>query len=285
MKHWIEARDGIQLFTREWPCEQGYGTVLIVHGLGEHIGRHEALAEWLVARGWRVVGYDQRGHGQSGGARGDLAQADDLLVDLAAIVDAARTAGPGPLVLLGHSMGGGVAARFVAGALAPVAAWSRPVDALVLSSPAFDAGMSFNEQTLLALLGPLAPHLAVGNGVDPDLICRDPAVVAAYRADIRVHDRITPRLCRFIVDAGKAVLAAAPRWAVPTLLLFGGSDRCVEPEGSHRFARAAPNTALTSHCYPALFHEVFHEPEKAEVLSALAVWLDTLASLPRSSPP
>ena len=285
LKEWIEARDGVKLHAREWPRDPATGTILIVHGLGEHIGRYEHVAAFLRGRGWHVAGYDHRGHGASGGKRGRLGDADDLLIDLALVVDSLRSASTGPLVLLGHSMGGGVAARFVAGALDSAAPWSRPVDGLVLSSPALDAGMSANQQTLLALLGPTLPNLAMGNGVDPDLICRDPAVVAAYRADPLVHDRITPRLARAIVDAGAKAIALAPRWTVPTLLLYGGADRCVEPKGSAAFAARAPKSVVEAHCFPLLFHEIFNEPEKAEVLSVLGAWLDRLGVSPtRSSP-
>ena len=285
LKDWIEARDGVKLHAREWPRDGATGTILIVHGLGEHIGRYEHTAAFLNQHGWRVAGYDHRGHGASGGKRGRLGHVDDLLIDLALVVDSLRSGTTGPLVLLGHSMGGGVAARFVAGAFDPAAPWSRPVDGLVLSSPALDAGMSANQQTLLALLGPTLPHLALGNGVDPDRICRDPAVVAAYRADPLVHDRITPRLARAIVDAGARAIEAAPRWVVPTLLLYGGADRCVDPKGSVTFAARAPKNVVEAHCFPAMFHEIFNEPEKAEVLSVLGAWLDKLrVSSTRSSP-
>lgn len=288
MKDWIEAADGVQLHVRDWPCQAtggAAGTILIVHGLGEHVGRYERLAAFLNERGWRVAGYDHRGHGASGGRRGALARAEDLLVDLALVIDTLRGETTGRLVLLGHSMGGGVAARFVAGASAAGAPWSRPVDALVLSSPALDIGMSVNQQTLLALLGPVLPNLALGNGVDPDLVCRDPAVVAAYRADPRVHDRITPRLARAMLDAGREALDLAPRWVVPTLLLYAGADRCVEPKGSATFAARAPKNVVEAHCFAALFHEIFNEPEKVEVLSVLGAWLDKLdLSFPRSPP-
>ena len=284
-KDWIEARDGVSLHAREWPQHPATGTILIVHGLGEHIGRHAHVAEFLNGRGWRVAGYDHRGHGASGGKRGRLARADDLLVDLALVIDSLPSESAGPLVLLGHSMGGGVAARFVAGALDEAAPWSRPVDGLVLSSPALDAGMSANQQTLLALLGPTLPNLALGNGVDPDLICRDPATVAAYRVDPLVHDRITPRLARAIVDAGARAIELAPRWVVPTLLLYGGADRCVDPQGSVTFATRAPKNVVEAHGFPMLFHEVFNEPEKAEVLSVLGAWLDRLRPSPTRSPP
>ena len=224
-----------------------------------------------------------RSHGSSDGERGRLNTADDLLVDLAQVLDAVRAEHPGPLVLLGHSLGGLIAARFVAGALAPAAPWSRPVDALVLSSPVLDTDMSALQKAMLAVLGPLTPNLAVGNGLKPEWISRDPAVVAAYAADPLVHDRIAPRLARFIVDGGALVRGLAPRWTVPTLLLYAGADRCVVPAGSAAFAAAAPKAVVTSQVFATLFHEIFNEPEQAEVLSVLGSWLDTLAdSLSRS---
>ena len=277
----LTTADGLKLNVREWPCDDARGTVLIVHGLGEHIGRYEHVAAQLLRCGRNVVGYDQRGHGESAGARGRLNNSDDLLRDLAVVIDAVRTRLPGPLVLLGHSMGGLIAARMVAGGLeSPPPAWFRKVDALVLSSPALDAGMSGAQKLLLKVLGPIAPNLAVGNGLKPEWVSRDPVVVKAYVDDPLVHDRVTPKLVKFIVDGGEFVRAHAAQWRVPTLLLYAGSDRCVAPAGSAAFAAAAPTSAVATHTFPPLFHEIFNEPEQAQVFAVLAAWLSPPSSRP-----
>ena len=136
----LTGHDGLPLHWREWGADLSLptrGTVLIVHGLGEHIGRYEAVAGRLNDWGWHAAGYDQRGHGASGGPRGDIPAHDSLLRDLAAAIDGLRAderKGRGPLILLGHSMGGAVAARFVAGALEQ-APWSRPVDVRAATRP------------------------------------------------------------------------------------------------------------------------------------------------------
>lgn len=274
METTLTTDDGTRLHVREWPHEVPRGTVFLVHGLGEHIGRYEHVARHLNAWGWRVVGHDHRGHGRSDGPRGRIPAADSLQRDLAQVIDAKRTPSGGPRLLLGHSLGGLVAARFVAEALQPAAqAWSRHVDALVLSSPALDAGMSGAQKALLAVLGPLAPDLGVANGLKPAWISRDPAVVAAYVADPLVHDRASPRLVRAIVDGGEVVRALAPRWTAPTLLMWAGSDRCVAPRGSAAFAAAAPKDRVTAREFTPLFHEIFNEPEQAEVFACLRVWL------------
>jgi alpha-beta hydrolase superfamily lysophospholipase len=272
----LTTADGLTLRTCEWPATDARSTVLIVHGLGEHAGRYAHVAAHLVNHGHRVVAYDHRGHGDSDGPRGRLHHPDDLLRDLARVIDAVRAARPGPLVLLGHSMGGAVAARMVAAGLEPKPPrWHRAVDALVLSSPALDIGLGGAQQALLAVLRRLAPNFAIGNGLEPEWVSRDAAVVAAYIDDPLVHDRVSAKLVRFMADAGAFVRAQAAQWRVPTLLLYAGADRCVVPAGSAAFAAAAPASVVTVRAFPALYHELFNEPEQAEVLAALTAWLGT----------
>ena len=223
------ASDGENLAVQDWPLPEGEpcrGTVLLVHGLGEHVGRYDAVARRLNDWGFAVRGYDQYGHGESGGPRGGLTSDLRLLDDLADLVDATRARMPAgqPLVLLGHSMGGLVASRFVSLKI-------RPVDALVLSSPALDAGLGAVQKLLLATLPRIAPNLRVGNGLDAQYLSHDPAVVAAYLADPLCHDRISARLARFIANGGAATVARAAHWSVPTLLMWAGQRQAGPPCG------------------------------------------------------
>jgi len=284
MEGQVSTPDGLTLHWRRWPAEgSSRGCVQIVHGLGEHGGRYEHVAATLTDSGWDVLAHDLRGHGRSEGRRGVIADSQAMLSDVALVMDAGRSLS-GPHVLLGHSMGGLIAARFVGEQLATrPAAWSREVDGLVLSSPALDLGMNVGQKLLLTLLERVAPDLAVGNGLKPAWISRDPAVVKAYRDDPLVHDRVTPRLVRFLLDGGEAVRQRAAHWTVPTLLLWAGADRCVAPAGSAALAVAAPAKALSAKVFPGLFHEIFNEPERAQVLARLSAWLVTLQALNSSS--
>jgi len=277
----LHTADGLPLFVQHWPASApdagpSRGTVLIVHGLGEHVMRYAHVAKFLNDAGWNAVGYDHRGHGRSGGAKGVLNGGDDFVVDLAAVLDAVRAQYAGPIVLLGHSLGGVIAGRFVAESLeASPATWSRPVDALVMSSPAIDIGMNAAQRMMLSVAEPLAPNLAVNNGLNPSWVSRDPAVVKAYKDDPLVHDRVTPKIVRFILDSGAKVLEKAPAWKTPTLLVYAGSDKCVSPKGSKDFAAAAPRNVVTTREFTSLFHEIFNEPEQGEVLAVVGSWLAT----------
>ena len=301
------ARDGENLAIYSWQTARrsraadsqlggGYagpaGMVLIVHGLGEHAGRYDAVAQRLLQWGFAVRAYDQRGHGRSDGQRGALADDNVLLEDLAEMVDDARlhgmpfptTAGELeaehaapktlPLILLGHSLGGLVAARFVALHL-------RPVEGLVLSSPALDPGFSIFQKLLLAAALKWVPSMTVNSGLNPQHLSRDPQVVQAYMDDRLVHHKISPRLGQFIATAGRGTIAAAANWRTPTLLMYAGADKLVNPQGSRRFAsRAAQSRAVkpgvvTAKCFDGYYHELFNEPQPEPVFELLKTWLDT----------
>jgi alpha-beta hydrolase superfamily lysophospholipase len=165
-------------------------------------------------------------------------------------------------------MGGLVVGRFVSLGI-------RPVDALIMSSPALNPGLSAFQKFLLALLPAIAPDLRVGNGVKPQFISHDPTVVAAYRSDRLVHDRISARLARFIATAGPQTVALAPLWTVPTLLMYAGDDRLLNAQGSRDFAQAAPKDFVTSVCFENLYHEIFNELDAAPVFATLQQWLDS----------
>lgn len=266
------ASDGENLAMQDWPVPDGLaarGTIVIVHGLGEHAGRYERVARRLNEWGFAVRGYDHYGHGDSGGPRGGLSSDARLVDDLGDVVQSTRPrTGPGlPLVVLGHSLGGLVAARLAAGG-------QVPVDGLILSSPAFGTRLSALQKLLLAFVPRLAPNLTLGNGLDPGHLSHDPAVVAAYQADPRVHDRVSARLARFIAEGGPAVIARAAQWSVPTLLMYAGDDRLVDPAGSRAFAAAAPPQVVTSHCFEGAYHEIFNEPDNEAVFATMHEWLD-----------
>lgn len=260
-----------QLAVYDWatPARSPLGTVLLVHGLGEHAGRYGEVAAHLHQWGFAVRAYDQQGHGQSEGARGDMLRPGSLQADLCRVIDDTRqraVAADVPLILLGHSMGGLVVARTLAEHM-------QAVDAAVLSSPALGVFPKLFQRWLLASLPHVVPHLSVDNGLKTEFVSRDPDVVKAYIADPLVHRRISTGLAAWIVSQGARTLRDAAQWQVPTLLLYAGRDKLVNAQASADFARSAPQTVVQAQCFEGMYHEIFNDLYRAQVFAALKRWL------------
>lgn len=278
--HLLTMADGQELFVRDWPHERAQDAVLIVHGLGEHSGRYQRLAMWFHTRGYAVRSYDQRGHGHTAGTRGAITHPDDLLEDLATVYQNYASSLRKPPVLLGHSMGGLVAARAVL---------DRRIQppAMVLTSPALRTWEPAWKQRIAALVARVLPNVPLPNGLPFDKLSHDPQVEAAYRSDPLRHGWITPRLAEFIFRAGNATVDDAGQLRVPTLLLVAGADKLVNPSGSKDFAAGAwAHGNLTTRYFDSLYHELLNEaePARSQVLKQLGDWLqkrgaDAAASL------
>ncbi|MFJ5380237.1 lysophospholipase [Cupriavidus sp. CER94] len=266
-------RDGTELLLRTWlPDPQQFpeplGTVLLVHGLAEHSGRYPHVAAALCALGLRVRAYDHRGHGASGGPRMVVPHPDSYLDDLAEIHDAAVRQWHELPIVLGHSMGGLVAARFATARV-------RPIRALILSSPALALKLSNTMLTLHRVLLALVPHMRVPNPIDAHLLSHDPEVARAYRTDPLVQGSIRASVLESFLRGMAQAQADAPRLEVPMLMLVGGADRIVDPQGSRTFFGHAPEGLREMAWFETGFHEIFNEAEplRGAVFAALTDWL------------
>jgi alpha-beta hydrolase superfamily lysophospholipase len=272
----LRTDDGIKLHVRDWPLAPGVrrrGAALIVHGLGEHSGRYAHVAAALNEIGIAVRSYDHRGFGQSGGRRAVLAHADALLDDAKLMFDRlaadARAAGDrAPPFLIGHSMGGALAARAVTGG------WIKP-RGLVLSSPGLKTHLPALAQRAIRAAAWFAPNFMCDHGLPLGKISHDAEVLIEAQNDPLNHRMATPRLIAFILDAGRQARRDAAKLNVPTLLLVAGDDHLVDPAGSRQFAEAAPKELVTLHWYDGLYHEIFNErePDRGRVLGDLRNWI------------
>ncbi len=263
---------GVRLFRQSWlPEGTPGGTLAIVHGYGEHSGRYQWVGERLAAAGYAVHAYDLRGYGRSDGPRALVRSFNEHLNDLDAFLKLLRAeSGDATPFLLGHSMGGCVAALY--------AEVRQPaLKGLVLSGPAvkLPGGLGLKVLTLVMRgVAKVRPSAAM-RPLKAATVSRDPAVVASYESDPLVYRGGIP--AGTLVAIGRAITriqAGMESITMPLLLLHGTADELCEPEGSKQLDARAGSTDKTLKLYEGLAHEVLNEPEKEEVLGDLREWLD-----------
>lgn len=259
------------LYRQSWrPSREARAVVAIVHGYAEHSGRYDWVGNQLAAAGFAVDALDLRGHGRSAGPRVLVREMREYIADVAVFLRSCCEGYPGkPLFLLGHSMGGLIAAYYTAS--------RRPgIAGLILSGPAVTPP-SRTTRALAGVVGLVArvkPDLGVRT-LEASTVSRDPAVVAAYDADPLVYRGKMPAATLAALLGASARLARhVNRITVPLYIAHGMADELCEPRGSRRLARLSRSKDKTVHFYPELAHEVFNEPEKEQVLSDLRTWLE-----------
>ena len=135
--------DGETLFLRRWnpdtiePAKKGIA-VLIFHGFTAYSGPYSMAAEPISKGGYTVFGLDYRGHGLSGGNRGDSPGKDRWIADLAESVRYIKTLGFSKVIILGHSLG-------VASAICAADAVPQDISGLILLSGAYEGRKGLNK--------------------------------------------------------------------------------------------------------------------------------------------
>lgn len=244
-----------ELFERTWPVDDAKAAVVLVHGLGEHVGRYEHVAEALNAAGYAVYAQDVRGHGQSVGFPGDMGgDVDRIISDV--IEQTARVRLTHDRVfLLAHSMGTMIAMPAVP------KLGAGTIQGLVLSGVALEPG-------------PAAAELVTNGAVPLETLSTDPAVGQAYADDPLVWDTVPPEILMATMELGQRARDAVPMIDVPVLLVHGGDDSLCDIAGAQYVHTQLVGTDKTLNAYEGLRHEVFNEPDKERVLTDVIRWLD-----------
>lgn len=272
----IQARDGLWLrgtsTTPKDRVPRAHG--VLVHGFAEHRGRYDEIVAALCDAGWAIHAYDLRGHGESEGRRGHVADfghyADDLdLVFTEEVVPRILAGEPAPF-LIAHSLGGLIALDRLLRPSAPA------ISSLVLSSPYLAPAFSISPLALpfAALADRLHPGLDVPSGLDAHGLSRDPRVVADYMADEAVYSHVSPRWFLEVEAAQHRVEAGVDALAPPCLLLLGAADPIAAPARSEALFASRRGGYTEIRTYPAFLHEVLNEIGRERVVEDLLAWLD-----------
>lgn len=244
----------------EWPIDDARYVALLLHGYGEHLGRYLHVAQALGEHGALVVGPDHLGHGRSEGERVLIEDVGDVVADAHAVWQRVHDEHPDlPTVLIGHSMGGHLAARYAQ-------EYRDELSALVLSAPMIGR---------LAIVDQLLPLPEIPDiPLDPDALSRDPEVGIAYAADPLVwHGPFQRPTLEAFRDSNERVLAAGDVGDLPVLWIHGTADPLL-PLDDMRVGVDAVAPSRTEQLYDGGLHESFNETNSADVLAAMAAWID-----------
>ncbi len=264
-----KTSDGLNLYACEWaPSGAPRACVLLIHGLGEHIGRYPHVASALTAAGYALLGFDLRGHGKSAGARGHAPSYDALMDDITAFIAQVETRHPGlPRFLYGHSLGGNLVLNYplrrssnLRGVIA-TGPWLR----LAFQPPPARV-------RLAKIMNALSLPFSQDSGLRAADLSHDQSVVVAYEHDPLVHRMISARLFVGLYDSGLWALAHAAEFPLPALVMNGAEDAIISAQAVREFGEKA-GPKVTVRIWEGLYHEIHNESVQAEVFKVILDWL------------
>ena len=202
--------------------------MLVVHGLNEHCGRYQHLADYFIREGFGVYGFDHIGHGKSDGTRSFVRDFAAFTNPILTLLDLIGEQHPEvPVYLLGHSMGGLIGAKFlidhqdkINGAI---------LSGSLVSIPEYVSDLTIKIGTIISKIIPKLRLI----GIDKNGLSRDPQVVTNYINDPLVYNgKSTVRISSVMNDGISYVAEKGSSISKPILILHGGQDRICDPSWS-----------------------------------------------------
>ncbi len=244
-------------------------SLLLVHGAGEYPGRYDEFAAFLTRRGIAVYALGLRGHGKSGGERAYVRDFSDFTKDVLALAAKIRGDSPRPVFMLGHSMGGLIAACAAAEA-------GTDLRGVVLSSPFFGLALELPSylKTIAAITARIYPKFTHATTVPSDVLTHDAEAVRRHRADPEITRVVTSGLFANMLRASDRYAQIAGSIRCAMLIAQAGEDRVVDAAHSKRFFDAVASPDKQFKLYDGLYHEVLNETSRQTVYDDILHWIE-----------
>jgi alpha-beta hydrolase superfamily lysophospholipase/SAM-dependent methyltransferase len=281
-EHTMSSWDGAELFYRAWIPPQGSGKALLLFHRGhEHSGRWAEVVEMLGLDDVAIFAWDARGHGRSAGERGAAENFGTMVKDVDAFVRHIREHHGFALenmIVLAHSVGA-----------VSVSAWvhdyAPPIRAMILATPAFRVRL----YVPLAIPSLRLKQKFIGPGyvksyVKAKMLTHDPEQAALYDADPLIFRQIAVNVLIGLHDAGTRLLSDAGAINIPLLMLSAGRDWVVSLKSQREFFNGLSSTDKRMHIFPAAYHALFHERDRAHVVDRVRDFIREQFAKPVETP-
>lgn len=267
-----QNKSGRSIFAQSWAPEASPRHVMVlVHGLGEHSGRYADWAKLFVDSQIATYAIDLHGHGKTTGSRGHTEDFELIYDDINYLLEAVHKDYPDAKIhLYGHSMGGALVLGFIASRGCDLS--KLTVSSVISTGTAIRPGFEPPtwKVTLGSWLDALVPWLTLGNELDPEWLSSSVDVVARYKSDPLVHDRISVRWYNEWLRCVKSIPRMFDKKSAPVFMLHGSKDKATSPGAAEEFAKLIH---AKFKLLPGAFHELHHETCGREVFSDVLSWI------------
>ncbi len=262
--------NGFRCYYQHWFPDKPKALLVMVHGMGDHIGRFNEFVSFLGCRGYACALYDQRGFGLSEGRRGHVRSFDVWLSDLDAFFSFSKNLldADVPVFLIGGSLGGLIALNYAQ-------MTTNKIAGLIAVSPAIIPSISISEwqRKFARIVGRILPSVTVDNRLNWDNMMNDPDEKKALMEDELFTRRISFKAAIEIERKIELIMTLPCRIYVPTLMIAGADDRICNPIGAKRFTDGLSSSDKKCIVYDGMLHDVIHDIGRKRVMEDIENWI------------
>lgn len=248
------------------------GTIFWLHGAFEHCLRYAEVMDYFAKLGYRSIGFDLRGHGQSGGEKLFVKNFLDYSQDLKAVYKHYLSVRKEPIYLIAHSMGGLIAVRSI-----QEFATDLKFSKIILTAPliGISAEVPLWKSLLASIVVKIYPQLSLPTNLNSGDLSHDIEVCKKYDSDPKISKIATAGWFDQLKIHQKLAMQKASSIELPMYILQAGEDRVVDNKASSLFFSLLKSNPKELFTYDSMFHEILNEIEK------IRVWDDIAAILKR----
>lgn len=260
--------------------------VTILHGYGDHSGRHVHFMRWLAEQGVSSYALDFTGQGQSPGARGYIHKWDDYVDDAVAflnqpIVKSESCFAMTPCrFLLAHSHGGLIAARLLQSRAADI----PKLDGVIMTAPFFGPSLKVPGYKIAAarLFQNILPKIRINTGLKDTMMSHDPAMIADSKNDPLLSHIATPRWYMGSLAAIEKAITPVQcqQITLPLLVHFSDTDPVADISIAKQFFDQCASKDKEFKTHPGLFHEILRETGRDAIFADILQWISLHTAAP-----
>lgn len=264
--------DKIRIYYRCWIPKQFDKIIIGVHGILEHGGRYNNLAEFLVNHDYAFCIQDLRGHGKSASEhdRGFINKFEDFLDDLSFFINyISRNYNGKKIYLFGHSMGGLITVYY-SGRI------GKNIDGIITSGAAvYIDPPPIIKKILLLLTYKISPRKRIRLPISANELTNDLHTNKEYLEDPLVIKDPTTKLIVELYNASINVWRYVANIRIPALIMHGKKDKIVPPKASIMLYEKITSSDKKLLLFDNSKHELINDIEKEKVFEEVLKWLST----------
>ena len=267
----VTTADGLNLQGIRIKPQKSAFSLIVVHGVGEHLERYLSFAKKISARNCTCYLYDQRGHGNSDGKRGHITQFEDYSNDLLKIYDLVSSESQEhPVFVYGHSMGSIVAVLFALNHQAKI-------KGLILTGFPFKPSIPISGFTLklIKIISKTIPLQSIPTMINVKQLSHDEDIWNAYKQDNMINKTVTFNWIAEFYSALDGLKKNLANLELPLLIMHGGEDKIARLKGAKLAVESIHSKDKTFHIFEGQRHELLNElsPTPDQVINRIRDWI------------